>query len=97
MHVIQEHGKDLRYCHPLKTWLVWNGTCWPVDETAEAVRRAKETIGNLYRWAAARIKALSQTESEEEDEGRKSQLAALKKATQSLAQVGRRAANHGVP
>src|SRR5262249_41193818 len=41
--VIDEHGEDLRYCHPWKSWFVWDGRRWREDDTAEAIRRVKDT------------------------------------------------------
>jgi putative DNA primase/helicase len=37
------HGKDLRYCHAFKKWLVWDGCRWAVDDTGQAVRFTKQT------------------------------------------------------
>ncbi len=50
--LVARHGKDLRYCHPWKKWLVWDGTRWRKDSTAEVVRRAKETVRSIYAEAA---------------------------------------------
>ncbi|MEK7315386.1 MAG: phage/plasmid primase, P4 family [Candidatus Eisenbacteria bacterium] len=50
--LVTRHGQDLRYCHPLKTWLVWDGKRWKRDQTAEVMRRGKETIRALYTEAA---------------------------------------------
>lgn len=46
------HGDDLRYCHPWGKWLVWDGRRWVIDNTAEAVRRAKQTVRHMYAEAA---------------------------------------------
>jgi len=46
------HGQDLRYCHPWGKWLVWDGKRWQEDETAEVMRRAKETVRLMYAEAA---------------------------------------------
>src|SRR6266545_392115 len=56
--VVERHGADLRFVHPWKTWLVWDGRRWAEDTTAEAVRRVKETQGALYDGAADRLKEL---------------------------------------
>jgi len=45
--LVQLHGVDLRYCHPRKRWLVWDGQRWQVDATAEVMRRAKATLHRL--------------------------------------------------
>jgi putative DNA primase/helicase len=52
------HGIDLRFIHPWKAWLVWDGRRWAEDTTAEAVRRVKDTQGALYDWVADRLKEL---------------------------------------
>jgi putative DNA primase/helicase len=56
--VVERHGADLRFVHPWKTWLVWDGVRWSQDTTAEAVRRVKETLGALYDEATVRLKEL---------------------------------------
>jgi putative DNA primase/helicase len=42
--LVAQHGQDLRYCSPLKAWLIWDGRRWARDETGEVKRRAKDTI-----------------------------------------------------
>jgi len=42
--LVERHGDDLRHCWPWRKWLVWDRTRWKVDDTAEVVRRAKETV-----------------------------------------------------
>jgi len=49
------HGQDLRYCHPWNKWLVWDGTRWSQDATAEAVRRAKDVVRAMYAEAASQL------------------------------------------
>ena len=44
-------GKDLRYCHAFKKWLVWDGKRWAVDETDQARRLAKQTMLEFLRQA----------------------------------------------
>lgn len=51
--LVARHGADLRYCHPWQKWLVWDGSRWRVDDTAEVHRRAKETARSIYAEAAA--------------------------------------------
>lgn len=38
---IQQHGENLRYCFPWKSWLIWNGQRWEPDRTSQILRRAK--------------------------------------------------------
>jgi putative DNA primase/helicase len=50
--LVMLHGADLRYCFAFKKWMVWDGKRWTVDETGQALRRAKDTIISLLRQAA---------------------------------------------
>jgi P4 family phage/plasmid primase-like protien len=50
--LVMLHGADLRYCFAFKKWIVWDGKRWAVDETGQALRRAKDTIISLLRQAA---------------------------------------------
>jgi putative DNA primase/helicase len=52
VRLVYRHGPDLSYCHPWKKWLIWGGRRWRVDDTAEVMRRAKETIRSIYAEAA---------------------------------------------
>ncbi len=56
--LVQHHGEVMRYCHPWKKWLIWNGTHWAVDETGTAMRYAKDTIKQLAQQAATRVEQL---------------------------------------
>jgi putative DNA primase/helicase len=75
--VVERHGHELRYCHPWKSFLAWDGKRWRLDDTAEAVRRVKETQAALYAWAAEQLKELG--EADEEDQEKKSQAGKLLK------------------
>lgn len=50
--LIARHGENLRYCHPWKKWLAFDGKRWAVDNTAAARRWAKDTARSIYREAA---------------------------------------------
>jgi putative DNA primase/helicase len=50
--LVERHGDALRYVAERATWLVWNGKHWESDHTGEVMRRAKETIRDLYTAAA---------------------------------------------
>jgi len=50
--LVRHHAQDLRYCHPWDKWLIWDGRRWIQDTTGDIVRRAKHSIGALYREAA---------------------------------------------
>src|SRR5688572_26602757 len=51
--LIRRHGEDLRYCHPWKRWLVWDGRRWAMDQDGEVERRAKETARAILNEEAA--------------------------------------------
>lgn len=48
---ITDHGDDVRFCHPWRAWLIWDGTRWRTDESGEVVKRAKETVRRMLRTA----------------------------------------------
>jgi putative DNA primase/helicase len=63
--LVERHGRDLRYCHPWKKWLVFDGQRWREDATAEVVRRAKETQGDLLARSVSRLSELADDDSDE--------------------------------
>jgi len=50
--IVQRHGVGLRFCHAWNKWLIWDGKCWQKDDSGEIVRRAKDTVRNLYAEAS---------------------------------------------
>jgi putative DNA primase/helicase len=50
--LVAQHGQDIRYCHHLGKWLVWEGGLWTPDTSGEIIRRAKQTIRNIYAEVA---------------------------------------------
>jgi len=46
------NGEGVRYCHPWRKWLVYDGRRWSEDNTGEIMRRAKETVVSIYLEAA---------------------------------------------
>ena len=56
--LIERHGSDLRFVHPWRTWLVWDGRRWTEDATGEVTRRVKETVDALFDWAVNRLRKL---------------------------------------
>lgn len=50
--LVQVQGKDMRFCHPWGTWMVWDGKRWSNDDTGAAERKAKDTIMSLYDIAS---------------------------------------------
>ncbi len=51
--LVSRHGSRLRYCTNWKSWLVWDGRRWNMDESLEIERLAKETIMSIYAEAKA--------------------------------------------
>jgi putative DNA primase/helicase len=46
--LVARHGGDLRYCHPWKKWLTWDGRRFQLDNTAEVRRRARRTVRAIF-------------------------------------------------
>ena len=46
------HGRDIRYCAELKSWLIWDGRRWVRDTTSKGCRLAIDTMRAMYRQAA---------------------------------------------
>ncbi len=49
--LIALYGRDLRYCHAFRKWLVWDGKRWAVDETDQARKMAKRAMLELMHQA----------------------------------------------
>jgi putative DNA primase/helicase len=47
---VREHGANVHYCYPWKSWVVWTGTHWRRDE-----------IGTVMQWAKATIRGMLDT------------------------------------
>lgn len=52
---IEQHGKNIRYCHIWKQWLVWTGKNWVEDNSGKIQEMAKNTVRSFYRTAADMI------------------------------------------
>jgi len=50
--LVEQHGKDVRWCDPFKSWFIWNDTKWSRDEAQRIVTRAKATVRDMYAGAA---------------------------------------------
>src|SRR5690348_11056133 len=50
--LLDQHGKDVRYCAAWKQWLCWDGRRWRLDETNQVMERAKRTVRGMYASAA---------------------------------------------
>jgi hypothetical protein len=42
--LVHRFGNGIRYCHPWKAWLVWDGRRWLRDQTGAVTRMAKKTV-----------------------------------------------------
>jgi putative DNA primase/helicase len=72
--VAARHGKDIRYCHPFKTFSVWDECRWKEDVTGEVTRRVEEAQAFLYRQTGEHLQALAGTP---DDANRRAELAGL--------------------
>ena len=43
--LIARHGADLRYCHAMRSWLVWDGKRWSLD----LGERSRELVHDTFR------------------------------------------------
>ncbi len=66
------HGPNVRFCHPWKKWLVWDGQRWRIDDTGATEYLAKRTA----RWILTEA-------SQEEDKSLRSALIDFAKAAES--------------
>ena len=48
----QIHGENVRYSHPWKHWLIWDGCRWKIDDTGAVNRLAKDVADRI--WTEAR-------------------------------------------
>ena len=44
---IRRFGKDIRYCHPWRTWFIWNGNKWEMDESGRIMVHGKYTVNRI--------------------------------------------------
>ncbi len=49
----------MRFCHPWGKWFVWDRCRWRDDDTGEAIRRAKQTVAQMYAEANERVQLLN--------------------------------------
>jgi putative DNA primase/helicase len=47
--------QDIRFCHALRKWLIWDRRRWVVDETGEIRRRAKRTAIEILEEALSEL------------------------------------------
>ena len=51
LRLIVMYGDDLRYCHAMKKWLLWDGRRWALDKTDQARKLAKQAMLEFLRQA----------------------------------------------
>jgi putative DNA primase/helicase len=49
--LVSMHGADLRYGFAFRKWMVWDGRRWTVDNTGQALKRAKLTMIDFLHQA----------------------------------------------
>lgn len=77
VRLIKWRGADMRFCHPWKKWLCWDGIRWREDSIAQAQAWAKQTVRGLFAWAKSQIDELAQLAADGDDEA-KDKLTAVK-------------------
>lgn len=50
---VARHRGNVRYCYAWRSWLVWDGRRWKIDDGGGVRRLAKETVRSIYGEAAA--------------------------------------------
>jgi putative DNA primase/helicase len=50
--LIRIFGGTIRYCHPWKSWMTWDGSRWGRDNKGEIIELAKEVVAAMWREAA---------------------------------------------
>jgi putative DNA primase/helicase len=46
--LVDQYGKDIRFCHPWGVWLHWDGQRWKRDQTGTVRRWAKIVVRSIY-------------------------------------------------
>jgi putative DNA primase/helicase len=49
--LVYYHGDNIRYCEAMKSWFIWDGKRWKVDDCLEIERLAKDTVRRIYNEA----------------------------------------------
>ena len=49
--MVARHGSEMHFSHAWRKWLSNDGRRWAIDNTAEILRRAKETVASIYTEA----------------------------------------------
>lgn len=48
---VKQHSKNIRFYHPWKQWLIWNGKKWAKDEVGKITEKATATVLSIYSEA----------------------------------------------
>lgn len=51
--LVRAHGEKLRYCHPWKKWVVWDGKRWREDDRSRVMGLSKRVVRALQKDALA--------------------------------------------
>src|ERR1035441_422195 len=51
LRLLALYGRDLKFCHAVKKWLVWDGKRWCVDATGRAKHLARKTMLEFLKQA----------------------------------------------
>jgi putative DNA primase/helicase len=90
LRFVDQWHKEVRYCPPWKTWLLWDGKRWALDRQGEVMERAKKTVLAIYDEVA-----LAETDT---DKARIRKHAKASEASGQLqAMVGLARSVHGIP
>lgn len=49
--LVDDHGENLRYCHQAKSWFVWDGRRWALDEADQTVQLAIDSVRRFFHKA----------------------------------------------
>ncbi len=50
--IVSRYGAEIRYCHPQKTWYIWDGCRWAPDRQGHMMAFAKNIARALYAEAS---------------------------------------------
>lgn len=50
--LVYRHGHNIRYCYLWKSWLVWDGKRWALDQSGAIYRLAKDAVRLIYEEAS---------------------------------------------
>lgn len=54
------HGKDLRYCGHMNSWLIWDGNRWKIDDTGVVYQMSRDVVSQLYAEARNKLTSMQQ-------------------------------------